>query len=159
MTPDARFRIRPFPSSVLATVRAERRDHVGAPAHPVIADGGEPLRCCLRDAVAGEKCLLFGFEPPLPGPVGPYRETGAVYIHAEDCAGAELRDGYPADWVGRPQVLRAYDARGWIHPATTTHDGTDPAAALEAVLSSPGVVEVHSRNIAYGCFMFAAVPA
>jgi hypothetical protein len=27
------------------------------------------------------------------------------------------------------------------------------------VLSSPGVVEVHSRNIAYGCFMFAAVPA
>jgi hypothetical protein len=34
-------------------------------------------------------------------------------------------------------------------------DGSDPEAAIAAVLDEPGVVEVHSRNIAYGCFMFA----
>jgi hypothetical protein len=38
------------------------------------------------------------------------------------------------------------------------HDGTDPEAALAAVLAAPGVVEVHSRNIAYGCYMFAVTP-
>jgi hypothetical protein len=53
-------------------------------------------------------------------------------------------------------VLRAYDDRGWIHPATRTHDGTEPERVLAEVLAEPGVVEVHSRNIGYGCFMFAA---
>ena len=53
-------------------------------------------------------------------------------------------------------MLRAYDHRGWIHPATTLHDGTHPVAALGEVPAAPGVVEVHSRNVAYGCFMFAA---
>ena len=38
------------------------------------------------------------------------------------------------------------------------HDGTDPEAALATVLAAPGVVEVHSRNIAYGCYMFAVTP-
>lgn len=63
---------------------------------------------------------------------------------------------YPRDWSRRPQVLRAYDERGWIHPATLVQDGTDPAAELAAVLAEPGVVVVHSRNVAYGCYMFAA---
>jgi hypothetical protein len=52
-------------------------------------------------------------------------------------------------------VLRAYDAAGRIHPATRVHDGTDPPAEIAEVLAQPGVVAVHSRNIAYGCFMFA----
>jgi len=51
--------------------------------------------------------------------------------------------------------LRAYDARGWIHPATRVHDGSDPEGAIAAVLGEPGVMELHSRNVAYGCFMFA----
>jgi hypothetical protein len=36
------------------------------------------------------------------------------------------------------------------------HDGNEAETALREVLSAPGVVEVHSRNITYGCFMFAA---
>ncbi len=119
-----------------------------------VARGGEPLRCCLRDAAAGEELLLFNYEPPLPAGT-PYRELGAVFAHAGECAGPST-DGYPADWVGRPQVLRAYDARGWIHPATRTHDGADPGAVLAEVLAKPDVVAVHSRNIAYGCYMFTA---
>lgn len=116
------------------------------------ANGGEPLRCCLRDATDGEELLLFNYEPPLPA-ASPYREKGAIFTHAGECAGPA--PGYPADWLRRPQVLRAYDARGWIHPATHVHDGTDPVAAIEKVLAEPDVVEVHSRNIAYGCYMFA----
>ena len=116
------------------------------------ATGGEPLRCCLRDAAAGEEILLFNYEPPLPD--SPYREKGAVFTHAAPCAGPSSVTSYPADWMGRPQALRAYDERGWIHPATRVHDGTDPSSALAEVLAEPGVVEVHSRNLAYGCYMF-----
>lgn len=120
----------------------------------VVASGGEPLRCCLRNAEAGEELVLFNYSPPLPA-ASPYEERGAVFAHADPCGGPVSVSSYPEAWVGRPQVLRAYDARGWIHPATCVHDGTDPEAAIAAVLADPGVVEVHSRNIAYGCFMFA----
>jgi hypothetical protein len=119
----------------------------------VVASGGEPLRCCLRDASAGEELVLFNYSPPLPAP-SPYEERGAVFAHASSCAGP-VSAGYPAEWVGRAQVLRAYDARGWIHPATRVHDGSDPEGVLAAVFADPEVVEVHSRNVAYGCFMFA----
>ena len=105
---------------------------------------------------AGEPLLLFGYRPPTAD--GPYREIGPVFAHAEPCRGYD-GNGYPRDWLGRPQVLRAYDSRGWIHPATRVHDGSDPEAAIAAVLAEPGVVEVHSRNVAYGCFMFAVTAA
>ena len=52
-------------------------------------------------------------------------------------------------------MVRAYDARGFIHPATRLHDGTVPEAAIAEVLADPDVVLVHSRNVAYGCYMFA----
>lgn len=139
--------------AVIEQVRAVGRDISGYPVERVVADGGEPLRCCLRNAQRGDVCILFGYEPPLPA-ASPYRETGAVYAHAEPCSGWSGEDVYPLDFYGRPQVLRAYDRRGWIHPATTLHDGSDPIGALANILDDPEVVEVHRRNIAYGCYMF-----
>lgn len=146
MTTTVAFTVHAIPSEAVAELRSR------ADAVEVVAEGDEPVRCCLRDAAPGDRLLLVNYEPPLPA--SPYREVGAVFIHAEPC---ERSTGdYPADWLGRPQVLRAYDERGWIHPATTTHDGTDPRAALADVVAQPGAVQVHSRNVAYGCFMFAA---
>jgi hypothetical protein len=149
------YAVHALPAALLDEVRSTGVDASGTPAERVVATGGEPLRCCLRDAADGEALLLFGYRPPAPR--GPYQEVGPVFAHAEPCAG-HAGDSYPADWLARPQVLRAYDDRGWIHPATTVHDGTEPEAALAAVLAAPGVVEVHSRNIAYGCYMFAVTP-
>ncbi|QKW10764.1 DUF1203 domain-containing protein [Streptomyces sp. NA04227] len=125
---------------------------MGIPAEHRVAEGGEPLRCCLRDAGPGDRLLLFGYEPPLPA--SPYRERGAVFAHAEPCAGLTDDAAYPPQWRGRPQVLRAYDARGWIHEATT-HDGRDPEAVIAELFADPEVVRIHSRNIAWGCYMFA----
>jgi len=150
------FRIRPIPVAQLNAVRASGHDVSGNSVETLTDAVGEPLRCCLRNARPGEKCILFGYEPPIPGVGSPYREIGAVIAHAKDCGAPNLWESYPQDWQGRPQVLRAYDARGRIHPASTTHDGSEPAAALAQVLAEPDVVEVHSRNIAYGCFMFVA---
>jgi len=143
------FSIHAIPADTVDQLRKTN----GAASAEWVATGGEPVRCCLRDAHDGERLLLVNFEPPLPP--SPYREVGAVFIHAEPCTGP-ADDGYPAEWRRRPQVLRAYDERGWIHPATTTHDGSDPEAVLARVLATPGVVEVHSRNVAYGCYMFTA---
>ncbi|MEV0130243.1 DUF1203 domain-containing protein [Dactylosporangium sp. NPDC050688] len=147
------FTVHAIDPGILESVRGKGTDVSGHPVERSVATGGEPLRCCLRDAVEGEALILFGYEPVLPP--SPYREIGAVFAHAERCAGP-AGTGYPQDWRRRPQVLRAYDARGWIHPATRVHDGSDPEGALESVLREPAVVRVDSRNIAYGCFMFTA---
>jgi hypothetical protein len=151
------FQIHAIPAEVLEEVRSSGLDASGNSVLRITADGGSPLRCCLRDAEPGEELILFGYEPPIPA--GPYREVGAVFAHAEACAGPGDATRYPAAWRGRPQVLRAYDERGWIHDATTRHDGRDPEAAIAAVLAEPGVVQIHSRNIDYGCYMFTVTRA
>ena len=145
------FTIDALPADLLAAGQADPA------AEHLVAEGGELLRCCLRNAVAGEDLVLFNFEPPLP--LSPYREKGPVFAHAGPCAGPPEGVPYPPDWYGRAQILRAYDAAGWIHPASRQHDGSDPVAALDAVLAEPGVVLVHSRNVVYGCYMFSARPA
>ncbi|MBI3216939.1 MAG: DUF1203 domain-containing protein [Mycobacterium sp.] len=148
--------IRPIAAAHLDHVRESGRDAWGSPVEELADAPGSPLRCCLRNSRPGEGLILFGYAPPIPGAPSPYQEVGAVFAHAAPCDGAPLWTSYPDEWLDRPQVLRAYDSRGWIHPATTTHDGKDAERALREVLSAPGVVEVHSRNIAYGCFMFSA---
>ncbi|TMA24289.1 MAG: DUF1203 domain-containing protein [Deltaproteobacteria bacterium] len=95
-------------------------------------------------------CGRRAYEPPIGK--SPYREIGAVFAHAEACAGPAA-DGYPEEWRGKPQVLRSYDARGWIRDAVM-HDGTDPEREIARLLSDPEAVQLHSRNVAYGCFMF-----
>jgi hypothetical protein len=147
------FEISALDEPTLQTVRASGTDVSSNPIVASAAEGGEPLRCCLRNARPDEQIILFGYEPALPA--GPYREVGPVFAHGEPCGGPALNDGYPPDWLGRRQILRAYDARGWIHPASCEHDGTDPAAAIAAVLAHPDVALVHSRNVVYGCYMFA----
>jgi hypothetical protein len=155
MTPSTTiaYRVTPIPPAALEAVRRSRVDASGHPVEYLVAEGGEPLRCCLRDARPGEAAILFGYAPPLPA-TSPYREVGAVFAHAGDCAGPDS-DGYPPDWRGRPQVLRSYDRRGRIHRTTRVHDGRDPERVIADMLADPEVVQVHSRNVAWGCYMFA----
>jgi Protein of unknown function (DUF1203) len=155
MTPSTTvaFRVTPIPAAALDAVRRSGIDASGHPVEYLVAEGGEPLRCCLRDARAGEPAILFGYAPPLPA-ASPYREVGAVFAHAETCAGPAW-NGYPPDWRGRPQVLRSYDRRGRIHWTTRVHDGADPESVIADMLGDPEVVQVHSRNVAWGCYMFA----
>ncbi|MET8348320.1 DUF1203 domain-containing protein [Micromonospora sp. NPDC005206] len=152
MTTSTAFLIRALPAGTLDTVRCTRRDAADRPVEVLPAGGGEPLRCCLRDAEAGEALLLVGYAPPVAA--GPYREVGPVFAHAVACPGPEPAGGHPPDWRGRPQVLRAYDRQGRIHGGRL-HDGTDPEAVIAELFADPAVYELHSRNVVYGCFMFA----
>ena len=151
------FRIHPIPAQVLDEVRASGRDASARPVERVFAVGGEPLRCCLRDAEPGVELMLFGYEPPIPA--GPYREIGPVFAHARVCTGPTTADVYPPAWYGRPQVLRAYDERGRIHQASRMYDGKQPEAVIAEILAEPDVAQIHSRNVVYGCYMFAITRA
>jgi len=154
-TESSSFAIHALATDVLARVRASGLDVSGNPVARMRADGDEPLRCCLRNASPGEALILFGYEPPIGA--SPYREIGAAFAHAEPCAGPG-GDAYPAAWWGRRQVLRAYDRRGWIVDAVV-HDGSDPETEITRLFADPAVVQLHSRNVAYGCFMFAVTRA
>ena len=145
------FQIHALPPEVLERVRASRVDVSGTPIEQVTAEGGAPLRCCLRNARPGEALLLFGYEPPIGK--SPYREVGAVFAHAVSCGGRQASGEYPADWRKKRQVLRAYDRRGWIRDAVV-HQGTNAEAEIARLLQDPEAVQLHSRNVAYGCFMF-----
>jgi len=145
-----RFHVHAISAEVLDRVQSGL-DASGNPVEHVTAEGGEPLRCCLRNARAGESLILFGYEPPIGK--SPYREIGAVFACADRCEGPPATDAYPAAWRGKPQVLRSYDRRGWIRDALV-HDGKDPEAAIARLLADPEAVQLHSRNVAYGCFMF-----
>ncbi|MEO3818924.1 DUF1203 domain-containing protein [Plantactinospora sp. B24E8] len=144
------FRVRAIAGIELDRVRTSGRDASGHPVERQTAEGGEQLRCCLRLAEPDEPILLFGYRPPMPA--SPYRETGAVYTHAEPCPGPG-GDGYPAAFRGRQQVLRAYDNRGWIRTARV-HDGGDPETVIADLFSDPAIVQLHSRNVAWGCYTF-----
>jgi hypothetical protein len=91
---------------------------------------------------------------PVPTGTGAHDKFGAVYAHADECGGPSFQGGYPPEWRGRRQVLRAYDERGWIHPSTREHDGSDPEAVIAAMLADSAVVQIHSRHVTYGCYMF-----
>lgn len=146
------YEVHAVPAGALAAARATGRDVSGNTVVHLVAEGGEPLRCCLRDAREGEELMLLGYAPELPA--SPYREVGAIFAHREVCEGPSRTDAYPVAWLGRPQVLRAYDRRGWIR-AATLHDGSAPDEAIAGLLADPDVVQLHSRNVTYGCFMFA----
>jgi len=158
------FQIHALPPEVLERVRASRVDVSGTPIEQVTAEGGEPLRCCLRNARPGEALLLFGYEPPIGK--SPYREVGAVFAHAVSCGGRQASGEYPAVMHGAlgggaPRSLRA-DNLGKTHGATLLRmwvDVPDEVAAnaeaeIARLLQDPEAVQLHSRNVAYGCFMF-----
>jgi Protein of unknown function (DUF1203) len=128
------------------------------------AEGGAPLRCCLRPSQAGEQIALVSYAPlrrwahEVGADPGPYDEVGPVFIHPAPCGGPD-GTGYP-NWlaVGR-RVLRAYSADGRILGGRLV--AADPAgspvaaeSALAEIFADPAVAVVHARALEFGCFTF-----
>jgi hypothetical protein len=143
-----------IPGGELDAIRAAGRDEAGNPLKvQVYRDGGAPLRCCLREARAGERLLLIAYTPP--GTAGAYAERGPVFVHAERCAGYLMPGEYPPELAGRQQVVRAYDKQGRIADGVLVADGRQAQAAIAELLARPEVELVHLRNLGYGCYNFA----
>ncbi len=154
-----------IPADVLSELRV--LDDAGHRMAPFTdAEGGSPLRCCLRRIRPGERVALVSYAPlrrwarQSGARAGAYDELGPVFIHPSDCRGPEAA-GFPAELAGAHRVLRAYSPAGHIlggRLASAAELG-DPAAAervLAEVLADPAVAVVHVRAVEFGCFLFEA---
>ena len=151
------FRVEAIPQATLDTIRATGRDEAGnAVRERVSEEGGSPLRCCLRSAEPGERMLLVTYTPP--GVEGPYAERGPVFIHAEPCPGYADVHAYPTGIGPRQQIVRGYDHDGNMATATVVADGHAAEQELRVVLARPDIRVAHVRNVAPGCYNFAAWP-
>lgn len=147
------FSVHALSDSYLDRIRAQGVDDF---ANPVVASrqrSGAPLRCCLREATAGEAVALIAYRPSALG--GPYAEIGPIFIHAQACAGYPDTGQYPQAFRHRQQVLRVYDADGnQIYDLNRIVDGHDAEKAIFELLARPQVSYLHSRNVLAGCYMF-----
>ncbi|MGW1889145.1 DUF1203 domain-containing protein [Streptomyces sp. NPDC002004] len=155
---------RPIPPETLEELRGT--DDAGRPCVPYTEpEGGDPLRCCLRPAVAGERVALVSYAPlrrwaaATGAEPGAYDEQGPVFIHADECAGPDPdRQGYPFDRTGALRTLRRYDAAGHIVGGRLLEIPEDATAGFDAAFAEafadPRVALVHVRAVEYGCFQF-----
>src|SRR6202022_831176 len=69
------FRIQAITPAALRVLRQPAREGFGnAMTVSVTEEPGAPLRCCLRDAIAGERIALIAYRPFTVD--GPYAEVG-----------------------------------------------------------------------------------
>ena len=149
-----RLAFEPIPAAELDAIRAAGRDEAGNLLEVrVLEDSGAPLRCCLREARAGERVLLIAYTPP--GTAGAYAERGPVFVHAERCEGYPTPGQYPPGLAHRQQVVRAYDRQGRIADGVLVADGQQAQGVIAELLARPEVELVHLRNVGYGCYNFA----
>jgi hypothetical protein len=147
------FIVEAIPAGQLEEIRMNGRDEAGNPlAVSVEAQGGNPLRCCLRETEPGERVLLIAYTPP--GTAGAYAERGPVFIHADACEGYPTPHEYPPGLRHRQQVVRAYDRRGRIADGVLVADGREAERVMTELLARPDVELVHLRNVGYGCYNF-----
>jgi len=145
------IRIVPLADAFLARVRAGADDQ-GQLVERHIAQGGEPLRDCLRRALPGEAILLTSYCPFTIA--GPYKEYGPVFVSASPQPAPRL-DTLPFDgeqpYLGASFVLRAYSADERIVDATLSSTSS-AAPDLNTFLARDDVAFVLARFAAYGCY-------
>ena len=144
----------------LDRVRRTGTDGHGNLLHPFAAGGqGEPLRCCLRFAEAGEQIMLISYAPFEHPSV--WREVGPVYVHAAACDGYSDTRQLPTQLATGPRLLRAYmpdDTMNYDHN-TVVLDDADLMPIIERLLDEPDVATVHVRTLAPQCFLYAVSAA
>jgi hypothetical protein len=159
------FRVHAIPSSTLAEIRLAGQDQFGNELIPIVdADGGAPLRCCLRRSAPGEQVYLIAYRP-FSRP-GPYAEAGPVFVHASACPGYGANNAYPAgyrDWP--PMVFRPYrhhaelDCDAIAYDAIEIGGGDTAETLIRTIFADPTINFIHTRNVHAGCFMFGITRA
>jgi hypothetical protein len=151
------YRVDAIPAAQLDRIRRTGADEAGNAFAPFTADEpGAPLRCCLREARAGERIALIAFRPA--GGTGPYAEIGPVFVHADECPGYADPQALPIEFRHRRQVLRSYNCAGRIEDAVLV-DGEAAEDGLAELFANPDVTVVHARNVLFGCYLYAIRPA
>jgi hypothetical protein len=143
----------PIPDEVAAAARQSLRDGFGHQLH--VERNQAPCRSCLRISKAPEDLILLSYQPLTD--INPYAEVGPIFIHAHACAPYESPD-FPADFLERELVVRAYNLEGRINDAVVAAPGEAQRAAVD-FLRGDGIAEVHVRHRSYTCYDFKIVRA
>jgi uncharacterized protein DUF1203 len=143
----------------LANMRERGADEFGNPWTLRVAEGWEPLRCCLTVAGEGERIALICYTPwPEPSP---WAEAGPVFVHFGPCAGYADTGSYPEAFRHSKRMLNPFDhegARAYEH-ITFVGPEDDHEAAVRGILEQPDVAYLHVRSSEAGCFTFEVRPA
>jgi hypothetical protein len=143
----------------LAGMRERGADELGNPWTPRVAEGWEPLRCCLTVAAEGERIALICYTPWTEP--SPWAEAGPVFVHFGHCAGYDDTGEYPEAFRHRESMLNPFDhegARAYEH-ITFVGPEDDHEAAVRGILEQPDVAYLHVRSATAGCFTFEVRPA
>jgi hypothetical protein len=144
----------PVPPERLNAIRTSGRDDLDNPLAEWVANGWEPLRCCLRTSRAGESLALISYSPFADRTA--WSEVGPVFIHLGDCDGYDRPGKLPDDLRTGPRVLRTYHPDGSIayDDITLVAAGEDIEPALTHLLSRPHIAWVHVRAQLSQCFTY-----
>jgi hypothetical protein len=145
---------RPISAAELTETRSRGVDDLGNLVQTLTAVGeGEPLRCCLRYARAGEAIALISYSPHGQGV---WREVGPVYVHADPCPGPPSTS-LPEELRTGPRVLRAYRPDGSMNyeQNTLVAAEADIEGELRRLLADPDVSHVHVRTVLPQCFLYS----
>jgi len=145
---------RAIPAPDLDEIRSRGVDELGNPVQATAAVGaGEPLRCCLRYALAGEAITLISYSPEGQGV---WREVGPVYVHADSCPGPKSTS-LPEELRRGARVLRAYRPDGSMNyeQNTLVPDDEDLEVGLRRLLGHSDVSHVHVRTMLPQCFLYS----
>jgi len=138
----------PIPQEVAEQARRTLRDEFG---HQLRVERNQgPCRICLGSSKEPEDLILLSYQPLAD--TNPYAEIGPIFIHPHTCARYDSRE-FPADFLDRELVVRAYDADGRIADAAVAAPG-EAEAVSAAFLTNRDVAEVHVRSRSYTCFLF-----
>jgi len=124
-----------------------------APAtHAVVAEGREPCRRCLRNALPGENLLLLPYDPFTVR--SPYTGDGPVYVHADGCEPHRPEPSVLPEQVDRPRQfsVRAYDDEAMMRDAAIVQP--EELADRARTMLSDGVAYLHAHFASTGCFAF-----
>jgi hypothetical protein len=143
----------PIPDEIAALARQTLLDGYGHQLH--VERNQAPCRSCLRISKEPEDLILLSYQP-LPD-TNPYAEIGPIFIHAHECAPYRSCE-FPADFLERELVVRAYNLDARIADAVVTAPG-HAAGASAAFLADDRIAEVHVRHRSYTCFAFKVVRA
>jgi hypothetical protein len=136
----------------LKAMREAGQDEFGNPWTLRIAEGWEPLRCCLTKPEPGEQIALICYTP-WTSP-SPWAEAGPVFVHFGECAGHA--GGYPRGVGHGPTMLNPFDADGarLYDLITFIEPGEDHERIVRELALRPEVQFVHVRSSSAGCFTF-----
>ena len=117
-----------------------------------LAEGREPCRRCLRNALPGEPLLPLPYDPFTVR--SPYTGEGPVFLHADGCDAHTAGPDELPEQVDAPRQfsVRAYDADAMMLDASVVP--AEDLADTARTLLGDGAEFLHAHFAGPGCFAF-----